>query len=244
MTPPLSPARLLDAAERGVRLHPLDRALAVLRLAEPELDEDPAELPIAERDRRLLELRRATFGERMECVVECPECGDAQEFELSAGDLLAAVGTAAPPETIRRDGWTLALRPLDSRDLAAVAGAADGERAAAKLAERAIAVVGRPPRAAASTPIPRRLRSAAERRVEEREAAADLALRLRCTGCGAAWTAAFDIGAHFWLEIDARAHRLIDEVAALAGRFGWSEADLLAMPASRRRAYLEAGRLA
>ncbi|KFG69600.1 hypothetical protein, partial [Microvirga sp. BSC39] len=57
------------------------------------------------------------------------------------------------------------------------------------------------------------------------------------------WTAGFDIGAHFWTEVEADARRLLSEVAALAERFGWSEEALLTMPASRRRAYLELARV-
>jgi hypothetical protein len=242
MGAPFPAARLLEASELGARLHPLDRALVVLRLSAPNLDEDLAALPIAERDRRLIALRHAMFGDRMGCVADCPVCGGAQEFELSAGALLAGISAPRPPETLRVGGWAIALRPLDSRDLAVVATAPECDAAAAQLAGRAIRVERGPAGTDADAPIPGDVRAAAVERVAEREGAADLALDLNCSACGAAWTAPFDIGAHLWVEIDAEARRLIGEVAALAARFGWAESDLLAMPAARRRAYLEAGR--
>jgi hypothetical protein len=240
MAGPFPPERLLEASELGARLHPLDQALVVLRLADPTHAEDPADLPIAERDRRLIALRQALFGDSIACVVDCPACAGPQEFELSAAALLAGIGATCPPETLSLDGWTIDLHPLDSRDLAAVASAPGVETAAALLVERAMRREAHPARGDPEVPLPVEIVEAAARRVAEREETADLAIDLGCAACGAAWTAAFDIGAHLWVEIDAQARRLIREVAALAGRFGWSEADLLAMPAARRRAYLQA----
>jgi hypothetical protein len=244
MAVPLPPARLLEASELGACLHPLDQALVVLRLSGPDLDEDPAALPIAERDRRLVELRQAMFGDSIPCVINCPACAGLQEFELSAAALLAEIGAPCPEEVLSLEGWTIVLRALDSRDLAAVASAPGVETASRWLAERAIRLEASPAGAGPAEPLPAAIRAAAARRIAEREEAADLALDLGCTGCGAAWTAVFDIGAHLWLEIDAQARRLVREVAALAARFGWSEADLLAMPPARRRAYLHAEGLA
>jgi hypothetical protein len=244
MVAPLPPARLFEASELGACLHPLDQALVVLRLSGLTPNEDVAALPIAERDRRLVELRQAMFGDTIACVVDCPACASLLEFELSADALLAEIGTPCPEEELSLDGWTIVLRSLDSRDLAAVASAPEVETAAALLVERAMRLDSRPAASEPADGLPAKIRAAAARRIAEREEAADLALDLGCTGCGTTWTAVFDIGAHLWVEIDAQATRLVREVAALAGRFGWSEADLLAMPPARRRAYLQAEGLA
>lgn len=240
MVAPLPPARLLEASELGACLHPLDQALVLLRLSSSGAGEDLAALPIAERDRRLFELRQAMFGDSIACVADCPTCAAVQEFELSAAALRAELGAPCPDEVLNHAGWTIVLRSLDSRDLAAIASANDAEAASQLLVERAIRPEARPAAADPEEALPDSVRAAAARRIAEREEAADLALDLGCAGCGTAWTAAFDIGAHLWVEIDAQARRLVREVAALAGRYGWSEADLLAMPAARRRAYLQA----
>jgi hypothetical protein len=237
MVAPLPPARLLEARDLGARLHPVDRALALLRIADPDNGEDLAALPIGERDRRLIALRRATFGDPLPCIVDCPACGEAQEFDLSAEALLAGVAPPSPPETFCFGPWTVRLRSLDSRDLAAAALTGDPERAAALLADRAIGAEG----AASGAALPARVRAAAAARLAEREETTEIALALECAACGAAWASAFDIGAHFWAEIDFEARLLIGEVAALAARFGWAEADVLAMSPGRRQAYIEAG---
>jgi hypothetical protein len=225
----LQPAQLLEARDRCAGLHPLDRALMLLRIAAPDLESDPAHWPIAQRDRALFDLRRAMFGDRMQCVVDCPACGDTQEFALSAGDLRAAIGDPPEQEKFEWAGGQVTLRPLDSRDLAAAAHAATPDAAARLLCGRAIADTHD-----FHGPLP----DAIAARIETREAAADIALELACALCGHRWTEGFDIDAQLGREVESSAHQLLHELAALASRFGWSERDMLAMTAARRRAYL------
>ncbi|HYE29054.1 MAG TPA: hypothetical protein VEA61_12600 [Allosphingosinicella sp.] len=233
----LSPRRLLEARDAGARLHPLDRALAVLRLAGHDREDDPADWPIALRDRRLIELHRDTFGDALACVADCPRCGERQEFDLSAGAMGAAITDPSPPEALAGEGWEVSLRPLDSRDLAAAARVGEVTRAVETLTARAVAAVVAPD-GARFADLPDAARAAIVARVEDREAAADLALDLRCPACSHSWTTGFDIAAHLWAEIESQALRLLVEVGALAERFGWSEADILALSPARRRAYL------
>lgn len=237
----LPAARLLEARELGARLHPLDRALTVLRLADPGAARDPGELPLAERDARLLTLRRATFGDSIACVADCPRCREATEFSLSASSLLAGLGSVPASETLSVDGWRVTLRALDSRDLAHIAHAADAQQAAHTLVRRAVAHIEAQADAGEPSDI---LWRTVETRVAEREAAADIAIDLGCPACGYVWTEAFDIGAHLWAELDAAAQRLLQEVVLLARLFGWSEAEILALSPARRQAYLQtAGQL-
>jgi hypothetical protein len=243
----LPPLARLEAREQGAHLHPVDRALILLRLAERVMPETSATealplLPLAERDRRLLIHRRATFGDRMPCLAECPSCGATQEFELSAAEILTGLDEPRPEEILETDGWLVRVRALRSADLAAAAREKTPERAAAVLVAQAIAEA-RGPDGETSNRLPDHVWPLIEARVAEREAAAEISLGLACPACGAGWTTGFDIGAHFWTEVEADARRLLSEVAALAERFGWSEEALLTMPASRRRAYLELARV-
>jgi hypothetical protein len=48
-----------------------------------------------------------------------------------------------------------------------------------------------------------------------------------------------DVGEFFWEEIASYARGLIEDVDALASRYGWSERDILALPERRRRRYLD-----
>ena len=67
---------------------------------------------------------------------------------------------------------------------------------------------------------------------------ADLAFTLNCVACGRQDTAQLDTAALLWDEITARAGALMNEVHSLAGAYGWSEAQILALPAVRRAHYL------
>jgi len=77
--------------------------------------------------------------------------------------------------------------------------------------------------------------------IAETDPQADITLRLACSECGHGWDAAFDIASFLWAEIAARARQLVYEVHALARRYGWREADILAMSPARRQLYLEVG---
>ena len=53
------------------------------------------------------------------------------------------------------------------------------------------------------------------------------------------WDLLFDIADFFWTEIAAQAQRLLREIDALARAYGWTEREILSLPAQRRQTYLE-----
>jgi hypothetical protein len=80
-------AELLGAWERSAALGPVEREDVLLRLAEPGVE--PAELPVGERDARLLELRELLFGTELDGAADCPGCGEPVQYVLDTGSLLA-----------------------------------------------------------------------------------------------------------------------------------------------------------
>ena len=71
------------------------QAAALLALAAPDMASGQlAGLSLGERERRLLALHARCFGARLPCVADCPQCGEAFEFELDARAL--AAGLPAP----------------------------------------------------------------------------------------------------------------------------------------------------
>ena len=224
----LSAAGIVTAWERAERLAPLDRALAMLWAAGEAADgDDLAALPLAERDRRLLALREATFGERLDCIATCPDCGAELEFVLSVPELIDSL-PAPEAETIERDGVAIAIRPLDSRDLAAAVALPEGE-AHASLRSRVCP---------GAESLPAELVTDIDARLEAREAAGELGVSLACADCGASWAESLDVAGHLWAEMATAARRVMAEVAEMAAAFGWSEAEILAMSEARRRTYL------
>lgn len=221
----LANAALLEAWEAGARQPSVERALSLLAAGTPE--ETPAALaalPIGARDARLLRLRELTFGDRLPVLAQCPGCAAPLEAELSANELMLPCGTPEPAE-IELDGRVIQFRLPNSVDLAAVRGQTDAARA---LFARCVA--GEPDEAALE---------AIAARMAELDPQSDLQVVLDCAECGHRWSTPFDIASYFWAEIDVRAQRLLGEVHQLARGYGWSERDILAMTAARRRAYLE-----
>ncbi|WP_055473053.1 T4 family baseplate hub assembly chaperone [Streptomyces pathocidini] len=84
-------------------------------------------------------------------------------------------------------------------------------------------------------PVLRRLAEAAE----QADPTAEVTLDVRCPDCGKATPAELDITTYLWTELDAWARDLLLDVHLLAGAYGWSEPEVLALSPLRRRYYLE-----
>lgn len=212
----LATSGILAAWETGAARQPLDRALAILWAAGAAQDCDPADLPLAERDARLLTIRANSFGPVMPARAICPKCGAEMEMDLNARDLAHAL--------TQGDWKDSSLRPLTSRDLAAVADLA-GDAMTDGLVQR----LGIDPNNTADV----------AQKIEDLAAAAELATQITCAECNSDWTETLDVAAHIWADISAATRRLLGEVADLAAAFGWSEAEILSLSPARRALYLE-----
>lgn len=237
----LSAADILWAWECGRHRHPIDRALLMLRAADNALPVTELDrLSIGQRDARLLELRIATFGDRLDGRADCPNCGAALEFSLPAGDLRIAPNDAVDGGIVLEEaGRQLRLRPPNSRDLAwLVQGGQTGDPARALL-QRCLEDEETTDGDADLETLPPRLLQRIPDLLAEIDPQADVSLDLTCAACGHGWSLPFDIASFLWAELAAQARRLLAEVDALARRYGWGEADILALSAARRQLYLE-----
>jgi hypothetical protein len=231
MRPP--PAQtLLTAWERGRSRHPIDRAVLLYALAEPEAEPDVLpDAPLGTRNAALLRLRLATFGQRMRAYVDCAGCGSRLEIELDGRTLLASHRDARTPVVVRG----ISFRAPTSRDLASILDQTSAETAALRLLRLCAEEGGEPRPDAELTSI----LDAVETALEQADPLADVGLELRCHACGHAWLASLDIASFLWEEIDAYASRVLDEVHVLATAYGWSENAILSLSDSRRAAYIE-----
>jgi hypothetical protein len=238
---PLSARDLLKVWEAGEHRHPLDRALTILAAACPELSWDElAALSVGQRDARLLAVREQTSGPRLEGFVECPLCAEELEFGVMVADL-----RAAEPST-REEAWELRIWDLslrfrlpDSLDLGAAAACPDPAAARGLLARRCVLQASRDGKAVAPEELPASVVSTLGEQMVEHDPQAEVLLDLRCPVCEHRWEALFDVASFLWEELAAQAERLLREVHALAGAYGWSETEILGLNARRRRYYLE-----
>jgi hypothetical protein len=187
---------------------------------------------IGRRDALLLDVHAAVFGGAIELVTSCPACDEALELTVAVDEMRSPHGDAGAEHEFVDEvsGVHIVFRLPSSADLLAVATIDDIAAARQALAERC--VVG-------DAALPESTVAALAARVAELDPQADIQLALVCAECGHGWTVPFDIADHVWRRIDTRARTLVAEVAALAGAFGWSETEILGLPASRRRLYLD-----
>ena len=227
---PLSASSLLGLWEVGHARHAIDRALLLFAAARPHwAAERLADRPLGQRNQALLELRKQTFGARIDAQVECPACGETMAFDLQADDFLAQAIPDDAPAEFEAAGHRFRLP--NSRDLAHATAETQGDDAALALLERCC--VERP-----AIPGVGALQPQVEDAFARLDPLADIELSLTCASCRHAWRAPFDIASQLWDEIDARARGLLADVHALAAAYGWAESDILALGEARRAAYL------
>jgi hypothetical protein len=240
----LSSAEVVALAGTGEALDADERALLVLATARPAATVDELRATgIGARDAELLAMRRATFGETLECVATCPSCAEALEYELDVTTLLAGSGAASEPFEQEVAGVRYRLRPPTADDVRRIASAAEVNRgsetvtgvAAAVTALVHACVIG-PPLADAHVD---GIREAFEQWLVEVEPLVDSRFTLTCPACGSSFDQHLDTAAYLWSEIQEAASGLLRDVHALAAAYHWSERDILALPAARRRFYIE-----
>ena len=240
---PLSASELLDVWERGAPLPPVERALALLATARPDLPPDAlAEVTVGRRDDQLLGLREATFGNRMTALAACPRCGEQMELAFGVSDVRAATTTNGAVEagvlSVEAGGYVVRCRLPTSADLVAVAAAPAGRPGGRRaLFERLVLEVRRD--GVPADGLPDEVGRIVVEQMLEADGAADVAVAVACPDCGAEWEATLDIDSYLWAEVDALARRLVAEVHTLASAYGWRESDILALTPWRRRLYLD-----
>ncbi len=241
---PLSAHQILLAWETGRRQHPVDRVLALLAIANPgDTPEAIVSLTVGERDRRLIGLRRATFGDRLPSHATCPECAEPLGFTLRVDDVLVNSGDVSAAETARHelnaDGYNVTFRIPDSQDLTKAAAADNVAEARSILLERCLTNARHNGTDVPAIDLPESVIARVADEIATADPQAEVLIDLACPACDSSWQLQFDIAAYLWTEISRRARRLLEEVHVLATAYGWSEAEILSMTASRRRLYRE-----
>lgn len=233
---------LLRVWEQGEGKHAVDKALILLAAACPEKTWDElVTLSVGRRDALLLTLRELTFGPELNCFTKCPQCGESLEFAVDAAELHAAdPGEPTEPQfALDVEGVAVRARLPNSLDLAAVARCDDVSAARDILVQRCVLGAQQGEAEVPVEDLPEAVATELAAQMVEHDPLSEVQFDLRCPECEHHWSVMLDVVSFFWVEISAQAERLLREVAALARRYGWREADILAMSARRRQLYLE-----
>lgn len=178
-----------------------------------------AEQSLGACNRQLARMHRQLVGRPVEAVVSCG-CGEDLEVVLPL-EAIAAAPDPAPQIEIAAPGPRQFRLP--------------------RLSE--IALAGRPQDLASRCavddggPVPEAYVDALDAAWAQADSAAEIALDLTCPSCGAAVRARADLALFVARDFDLRVQGLMAEIHGLACAYGWTEAEVLAVPPARRRAY-------
>lgn len=224
-------------------------AAATVRIGRraPVSADDVRALTVGDRERLLLALYHLSF-ERIEAVARCsaPACGAELELDVTAGELLTAPNDEVPCATYE---ITVGKAPGDHRvrfrlpnggdqEQAAVMATADPRGAADSIIRRCVIGVcghdGESKQLEEALPALREPLAEAFARLDPQAATT---IRLQCPACGAESTALLDAG-FFLLARLTNTRGIFAEVHRIAQVYHWHEAEILALPVTRRRRYL------
>jgi hypothetical protein len=236
----LDATRTLEVWEAAAAAPLSRRTIALLAAAGTGTADELARLPLGRRDALLLQLHGATFGDRLDGLADCPSCGTAVELTLACAELLSGVPEAeAEPTMLEVAGWALHWRPPDSEDMAAAAACPDAGEGSALLLARCVRDAKSPAGEPVAPPeLPEHVVVALADAIVKADPLAEVIVELVCPQCTDAWEASLQIGAFVWARLQAAGQRLLRDVDALARAYGWTEAEILALPPGRRAAYL------
>lgn len=233
----------LEAWEKGQRLDLVGRALALLAAASPEVGpEELANLSVGQRDALLIRLREKTFGNVQKCFVRCVKCGAPLEFGLDLRTLDAdkELQSLKPQTTWTTvEDYQVCFRLPNSYDLKVVAEyCLDVGSAAQMLLERCVLEVRRGSETLRGRDLPPEIVEKVAAQMEEVDPLGDIPLAIDCGRCGQHIEVVLDLANMLWQEVEGAAQRLLHEVHTLASAYGWTEDEILALSASRRRSYI------
>lgn len=230
-------ARILDLHDALTQAGPARRALLLLEAGDGWAQSSTAAVPLGTVDAGLLGLHAGWFGPRLVAEARCPQCAASLEVSLDVAALAGAAGV--PTElTVTRDDVTAVVRPITLTDLAAAEGLAPRD-ARAHLLRSGLASLQRGGHACDPAALPDDADSWLSDALASADPQADLLVSLACAGCDSTWEERLDVSAFLVARLASLASHLVAEVHQLATAYGWSEAAILALPAQRRRHYLE-----
>lgn len=197
----------------------LDRLLCALASTDGIVPEVLARDTLGMRNQRLLRLHARYGGGALEAVAKCPACETLNEFALP-GDVLLAL--PAPPADAAATIGAARFRLPRMSDLLS-----DDPR---PLVERCCETGSLPSAGSVAQ---------AGDLLDALDPAANPVFDLACSACGTAYRAAVDVAGFVASALDRLIARLLREIDMIASAYGWSEPAILALPADRRRRYVD-----
>ena len=231
---------LVSVWEQGRTGGRAERAYLLLSWAHPEMSGEELEaLPLGRRDAMLLQLREQMFGPWLESVVRCPQCRETLKINLDIRELRHKRTPDSVATALLADNLRVRFRVPTGGDLRDLKNCHDPQEARRQLIGRCILEAHRGEKRIEPSQLTREETVALADRVAEVDPHGELILNGDCPNCAHRWATLLDIASFLWQELELAVNRLLGEVHTLAWAYSWSEHDILAMSARRRRLYLE-----
>lgn len=232
---------LMAVWERNWSGSPTQQAIALIQLTSPTTAvEDLLSLSIGTRDAVLLDLRESLFGQRLSMLVECPECGEKVEIELTTAQLRMQPSLASNNGVFgySSDDLQIRFRVPDSRDLISVGRLNSAEDRRNELLNRCVVTAASGESAIALAEIDERYISGLLQAMDSADPQANVEIPVTCPSCRHHWNSLFDIVSYLWTELDTWAQRTLNEIHLLASAYGWTEEQILKLSPVRRQLYM------
>ena len=202
-------------------------------------------LTAGDREALLLQVRRLMLGDRLACVISCPECQEKLDLEIDVENMLQPATTAPVHEhelKIEDESGaaaTVRFRLPEGIDQEAVATLAltDVEAAAELLLRRCVLAVTS--NGEVTDQLPASLHESLTARMAELDSQAEINVLANCEACGGSFNLIFDAATFLFQEMKAEFQRLYREIHLLAFHYHWSPADILNLSPRERRRFLE-----
>jgi hypothetical protein len=230
----------------------LSRCVRRLGGISPVPPEVARKLLVADRLYLLLQLRRATFGDRVRATLICPwpGCGERVSLDFAISDVPVEVRPQQEPRhtmtlsaaAADHAGCTVEFRlPVgaDQEELAELLEVNEGAALTALL-RRCIQRIAADadPGEATIADLPASARAEIEERMRQVAPNVGQTMDARCTECGRAFSAPFDVQRFFLGELRADGALLYEEVHYLAYHYHWAESEIMGMARDRRHTYI------
>lgn len=222
----VNPALLLSAWCEGAgdSAHRQIGNLLATLLPDAVLEQDT----LGQRNRRMLQLHAALFARAIEARVACPECATQNEFAVPCDQMLAApIAEADAIVELAVDGGTARFRQPRLADIAASAN--DNDHKASLVGRCCLE---------GATDLSASEVDALAAQYEALDPLANIIIGTPCAQCGSAISATVELADFVSSDIGRLVDGLLRDIDCIASAYGWSEAEVLALPSDRRARYV------
>jgi hypothetical protein len=237
-SPGLTTSAVLELVDSGSGLDAAQRGSLLLEAARPDAARASlGRVGLGARDVALVDLRCATFGPTVPARVRCPRCETLLGTEIARDELVP--DSCMEYVELQVGEHAIAARSPDGAALLRAAAAGYVEGARESLIRDCVLEASAGGEAIDPLELPEDVIAAVGEAIVAADPATEMRIDLACATCGLDWTPVLDIALFFWAELTASSIQILDDVHILAGGYGWSEPEVLALSARRRRSYVD-----